>query len=501
MTPHAPQAVVVLAAGAGTRMRSALPKVLHPICGRSLLMHAVTAAAGIDPAQLVVVVRHERALVAKHLAEHAPFALVADQDDIPGTGRAVRCGLESVTAQEGTVVVTYGDVPLLDAETLARLVADHEERGSAVTVLTARVGDPTGYGRIVRDASGAEVLGIVEHKDASDEQRRIDEVNSGIYAFDIAVLRDALTRIGTDNAQGEMYLTDVLAIAREDGRAVRAVVTDDAVLVEGANDRVQLAALAAEMRRRINERHMRAGVTLVDPATAYIDADVTIGQDAVIEPNVQLQGATEIGARAGIGPDSSLRDTVVGEGASVIRTQALLAEIGDGATVGPFTYLRPGTVLGARGKIGGFCETKNAQIGDDAKVPHLSYVGDAEIGEGTNIGAATIFANYDGVTKHRTTVGRHVRVGSDSVLVAPVTIGDGAATGAGTVVRKDVPPGALAVAAASQRNVEGWTERRREGTEAARAAREALDAGGTDAGGTDVERTDATDRPEEQENR
>jgi len=497
LNAHAPQAVVVLAAGAGTRMKSAIPKVLHPICGRSLLMHAVTAAAGLDPQRLVVVVRHQRDLVVEHLGEHAPYALIADQDDVPGTGRAVQCGLEQVDADGGTVVVTYGDVPLLDAEALGALVTEHEESGNAVTVLTARVPDPTGYGRIVRDEEGREVLGIVEHKDATSEQRTIDEVNSGIYAFDLAVLRSALERIGTDNAQGEMYLTDVLAIARGDGGAVRAVVTDDPILVEGANDRVQLAQLGAEMRRRINERHMRAGVTIVDPAATYIDADVTIGQDTVIQPGVQLQGATDIAAEAEIGPDSTLRDTVVGRGASVVRTQALLAEIGDEATVGPFTYLRPGTVLGAGGKIGGFCETKNADIGPGAKVPHLSYVGDAEIGEGTNIGAATIFANYDGVTKHRSRVGKHVRVGSDSVLVAPVEIGDGASTGAGTVVRKDVPPGALAVSAASQRNMEGWTERRRGGTKAAEAAKaaQARSAAG------ETQEPQSRDRSEEQENR
>lgn len=497
MTVHAPQAVVVLAAGAGTRMRSRTPKVLHAICGRTLLMHAVTAAAGLSPQELVVVVRHQRELVAEHLAENAPHAVIADQDAVPGTGRAVQCGLEHVTAAEGTVLVTYGDVPLLDTATLSGLVAEHEGAGNAVTVLTARIPDPTGYGRILRggDGTDAEVLGIIEHKDATEDQRAIDEVNSGIYAFDLAVLRSALDRITTDNAQGEMYLTDVLAIARADGGSVRAVVTEDPMLVEGVNDRVQLAQLGVEMNRRIGERHMRAGVTLVDPATTWIDAEVGIGQDAVIEPGVQLQGATDIGEEAHIGPDTSLRDTVVARGASVVRTQALLAEIGEGATVGPFTYLRPGTILGAGGKIGGFCETKNAHIGDGAKVPHLSYVGDAEIGEGTNVGAATIFANYDGVTKHRSKVGRHVRIGSDNVLVAPVEIGDGAATGAGTIVRKDVPPGALAVSAASQRNMEGWTIRRRAGSaaaDAALAAQQAPVGEGTEPG---------TDRTEEQENR
>ncbi|MEE1649489.1 bifunctional UDP-N-acetylglucosamine diphosphorylase/glucosamine-1-phosphate N-acetyltransferase GlmU [Brachybacterium sp. J144] len=476
MEASAPAAVIVLAAGAGTRMKSRTPKVLHEIGGRSLLAHAVIAAEGTGPAELVVVVRHEREKVAAHLSEHAPEVAIADQDDVPGTGRAVQCGLEKVAADSGTVLVTYGDVPLLEAATLRELVTAHEAASAAVTVLTARVGDPTGYGRILRSADGSEVLGIVEHKDATEAQRAIDEINSGIYAFDLAVLRDALSRVSTDNAQGEMYLTDVLEIARSDGRSVRAVVTDDVMMVEGANDRVQLAQLGAEMNRRTLERHMRAGVTIIDPATTWIDADVTIGQDARILPGVQLHGATDIGEGAIIGPDTTLRDTEVGAGAEVLRSHALLAQIGAGATVGPFSYLRAGTELGANGKIGGFVETKNARIGDGAKVPHLSYVGDAEIGEGTNIGAATIFANYDGVSKHRTTVGKHVRIGSDNVLVAPVTIGDGAATGAGTTVRKDVPPGALGVNAVAQRNVEGWTLRRRAGTAAEAAARAALEA-------------------------
>nr|WP_276309445.1 bifunctional UDP-N-acetylglucosamine diphosphorylase/glucosamine-1-phosphate N-acetyltransferase GlmU [Brachybacterium endophyticum] len=473
MNVPAPAAVIVLAAGAGTRMKSRIPKVLHPICGRSLVLHALEAARGTSPAQLVAVVRHERERVVDHLAEHAPDVLIADQDEVPGTGRAVQCGLDRVSADSGTVLVTYGDVPLLDSETLGALVAEHEATASAVTVLTARVPDPTGYGRILREESTGEVVGIVEQKDADESQRAIDEVNSGIYAFDLAVLRDALAQVTTDNAQGEMYLTDVLAIARSGGGAVRALVTDDAMLVEGANDRVQLAQLGGEMRRRLLEKHMRAGVTIVDPATTWIDAEVSIGQDTVIQPGVQLLGATSIGEEARIGPDTTLEDTEVDEGASVVRTHALLAEIGPGASVGPFTYLRPGTVLGARGKIGGFCETKNVQIGEGAKVPHLSYVGDAEIGEGTNIGAATIFANYDGVDKHRTSVGKHVRVGSDNVIIAPVTIGDGAVTGGGTTVRGDVPPGALAVNDTSLKIVEGWTSRRRAGTAADEAARAA----------------------------
>ena len=468
-----PAAVIVLAAGAGTRMKSRKPKVLHEIGGRSLLVHALTAAEGTSPTELVVVLRHERDRVAEHLAEHASEVIVADQDEVPGTGRAVQCGLEQVSSSEGTVLVTYGDVPLLDPATLRELVSAHEDAGAAATVLSARVPDPTGYGRILRSEDGSEVLGIVEHKDATEEQRSIDEINSGIYAFDLAVLRDALGRIGTDNAQGEMYLTDVLSIARADGRSVHAVVTADVMMVEGVNDKVQLAQLGAEMNRRTLERHMRAGVTIVDPATTWIDSDVSIGQDAVILPGVQLHGATDIGEEAVIGPDTTLRDTEIGAGAEVLRSHALLAVVGPGATVGPFSYLRAGTELGAKGKIGGFVETKNAKIGEGAKVPHLSYVGDAEIGEGTNIGAGTIFANYDGVAKHRTTIGRHVKTGSHNTFVAPVTIGDGAGTAGGTVVRRNVPPGALAVSSAPQRNLEGWTESKRAGTAQADAARQA----------------------------
>lgn len=473
MDSKPPVAVVVLAAGAGTRMKSKLPKVLHPVCGQSMLLHAIGAAEATGAPEVVAVVRFERDQVVGHLEKHAPQVTIADQDEVPGTGRAVQNGLEKVAAQTGTVLVTYGDVPLLEGQTLQELVAAHDRAEAGVSVLTAVVSDPTGYGRIIRTEDGSDVLGIVEHKDTTEEQRAITEVNSGIYAFDLALLREALTKVTTDNAQGEMYLTDVLSIARQMGHRVVGHVIDDAIQVEGANDRAQLSQLAAEMNRRIAVQHMKNGVTIIDPATTWIDKDVTIGQDAVILPGVQLHGATVIGEDAEIGPDSTLTDVTVGRGASVVRTHAFGAVIGDEATVGPFTYLRPGTVLGTAGKIGGFCETKNATIGDQAKVPHLSYVGDAEIGEGTNIGAATIFANYDGVNKHRAVVGKHVRVGSDNVLVAPVTIGDGAATGAGTTVLKDVAPGALALNTITQKSIDGWTLKNRANTKAADAARAA----------------------------
>jgi bifunctional UDP-N-acetylglucosamine pyrophosphorylase/glucosamine-1-phosphate N-acetyltransferase len=368
--------------------------------------------------------------------------------------------------------VTYGDVPLLAAETLADLIDEHEATQSAVTVITAHLEDPTGYGRILRGADGG-VEGIVEQKDASDEQRAITEINSGIYAFDAGVLVEALAEVGIDNAQGEKYLTDVLAIARKAGGRVSAHLIADLWQTEGVNDRVQLARLGKELNRRTTEHWMREGVTILDPDTTWIDSDVSIGRDATVLPGTQLLGATTIGERATIGPDSTLRDTEVGAGAEVKRTEALLAVIGPDATVGPFSYLRAGTELGARGKIGGFVETKNAKIGDGAKVPHLTYAGDATIGEGANIGAGTIFANYDGVEKHHTTVGRHSFVGSDTVLIAPVTVADGAYVGAGSALTEDVEPGQIAVARGRQRNIDGWVARARAGTKTATAAEEA----------------------------
>ncbi len=470
MTAPPPAAVIILAAGEGTRMRSATPKVLHHIGGRSLLGHAMAAAREVAPEHLAVVVRHERERVAAHVAEVDPGALIADQDEVKGTGRATECALDALPADlTGTVLVTYGDVPLLTGDTLRQLVEDHDSSASAVTVITADLAEAGAYGRILRDEDGS-VAGIVEQKDATPAQLAITEINSGIYAFDAEVLRDALGRVSTDNAQGEKYLTDVLAIARSAGRRVSAHLVDDLWQTEGVNDRVQLATLGRELNRRVCERWMRAGVTILDPATTWVDTDVTIGPDTTILPGTQLLGATRIGSRATVGPDTTLTDTEVGDGATIRRTDATLSVIGAGASVGPFAYLRPGSDLGAAGKIGTFVETKNSRIGEGSKVPHLSYVGDATIGKGSNIGASSVFVNYDGVTKSRTVVGDHVRMGSDNMYVAPVTIGDGAYSGAGAVLREDVPAGALAITVAPQRNVAGWVERRRPGTAAAAAA-------------------------------
>ena len=504
MSENRPAAVIILAAGEGTRLKSKTPKVLHPIGGRSLVSHAIHAARGTSPEHLVVVVRHKRELVAPHVAEVDPAALIADQDEVKGTGRAVECGLQVLPADlTGTVLVTYGDVPLLETTTLREMTAAHEASGNAVTVITSVLEDPSGYGRVVRDTDG-QVLRIVEQKDAQrarDEGGEdagaldIKEINSGIYAFDAQVLRDCLSRVGTDNAQGEKYLTDVLGLARAAGRPVRAHVVDDRWQSEGVNDRTQLADLGRILNERLVRRWMLEGVTVVDPATTWIDADVTIGRDTVIRPGTQLLGATTIGEDAVIGPDTTLTSVEVGDGASVVRTQAELAVIGPKATVGPFSYLRPGTELGAGGKIGGFVETKNAVIGEGAKVPHLTYAGDATIKEGANIGAGTIFANYDGVDKHHTTIGRHSFVGSDTVLIAPVNVADGAYVAAGSALTGDVEPGQIAVSRARQRNVDGWVARKRAGTKTAAAAEaaaaEAAASGATSAGdGTEATGTD-----------
>ncbi|MDK8895026.1 bifunctional UDP-N-acetylglucosamine diphosphorylase/glucosamine-1-phosphate N-acetyltransferase GlmU [Corynebacterium sp. MSK006] len=472
-------AVIVLAAGQGTRMKSKKQKTLHAIGGRSLLSHSLHAAAGAGAAEVVAVVGHGREQVSPAVYEVAAElgrgirqAVQAEQN---GTGDAVRCGLDELPDFAGTVLVTNADVPLLQPDTLAGLAAAHRDSGAAVTVLTMELADPTGYGRIVRNESD-EVTAIVEQKDASDAERAIHEVNSGIFAFDAAVLRSALGRLDTDNAQGELYLTDVLAIARGDGEKVAAHRTDDPAQLAGVNDRVQLAAAGRELNRRVVERAMRGGATVIDPATTWIDVTVEIGSDVVIEPGCQLRGATRIADDAVVGPDSTLTDMVVGEGAHVVRTHGFESEIGARANVGPFTYIRPGTTLGEEGKLGGFVEAKKATIGRGSKVPHLTYVGDAEIGEESNIGASSVFVNYDGVNKHRTKVGSHVRTGSDTMFIAPVTVGDGAYSGAGTVIKEDVPAGALAVSAGRQRIIEGWVERKRPGTPAADAARAAREA-------------------------
>lgn len=480
-------AVIVLAAGQGTRMKSSLPKVLHRIGGRPLVGHVLHTAADLGPAQTVVVVRHERDLVAEAITTIAPDALVVDQDEIPGTGRAVEVALDRLSGFAGDVLVLSGDCPLADADTLGAFVAAHRSSDAEVTVMTAVVDNPTGYGRVIRDADGG-VSRIVEQKDANDDEVAVREINAGMYVFRVDALRTHLPAIGTDNAQSEKYLTDVAGLVRRAGGRVAASVVDDVTVTFGVNDRAQLSEVGRLLNARTVRRWQLEGATIIDPATTWIDVTATLAPDVTVLPNTHILRATTIAEGATVGPDTSLVDTEVGAGATVTRTDATLAVIGAGATVGPFAYLRPGTYLGDNGKIGTFVETKNSTIGAGSKVPHLSYIGDTTIGTGVNLGAGAITANYDDLTKHRTEIGDEVHTGSHNVFVAPVRIGDGAKTGAGAVIRKDVPAGALALSVAPQRNVEGWVEKNRPGTGAADVAAKARSAQKADDGAQEEDR-------------
>ncbi|CAA9248920.1 MAG: N-acetylglucosamine-1-phosphate uridyltransferase / Glucosamine-1-phosphate N-acetyltransferase [uncultured Corynebacteriales bacterium] len=471
MTDARPTAVVVLAAGEGTRMRSATPKVLHEVAGRSLVGNVLAACAPLGADHTVVVVGAGRDAVTAHLAAIAPAAVPVTQAEQRGTGHAARVALDALGDLDGTVLVLPGDAPLLRTETLHRLVEEHQSGGAVATVLTAVLPDPTGYGRVLRRPDGL-VDRIVEHRDATDAEREVAEVNTSVYAFEAGPLRAGLARLSTANAQGEEYLTDVVGAFVAAGRTVGAVVAA-AEETAGVNDRVQLAAAHRTHNDRLLLDWMRAGVTVVDPATTWVDAEVELEPDVVLHPGVQLHGRTRVATGAEIGPDSTLTDTVVGAGAHVVRAHCVGARVGAGASVGPFAYLRPGAVLGEKAKVGTYVEVKGSELGPGAKVPHLSYIGDATIGAGSNLGAGTIVANYDGVAKHRTTVGEHVRVGSDTVLVAPVEVGDGAYVAAGSVITGRVGPGELGVARARQRNVPRWVARRRAGTSADKAARKA----------------------------
>ena len=461
MTDARPAAVIVLAAGEGTRMRSArTPKVLHELLGRSMLGHVVAANRELGPDHLVVVVGHAREQVVAHLAGIDAAATAVVQEPQNGTGHAVQVALAELPELAGTVVVVLGDAPLLTTATLRGLLEVHRRTGAATTVLSAVVDDATGYGRVVRDVAGA-VVSIVEHRDADDTVRAISEINSGVFAFDSARLREALAQLTTDNVQGELYLTDVVGLHRSAGHVVSAHVAAVAHEVMGVNDRVQLSQARRLLNDRVVAEHQRAGVTVLDPQTTWIDVQVRIEGDATLHPGCQLHGSTTVAAGAVVGPDTTLVDTEVGPDATVLRAHCVGAVIGEAAAVGPYTYLRPGTRLGRASKAGGFVEIKASTLGEGSKVPHLSYVGDAVIGARSNIGAATVVVNYDGRDKHRTTIGDDVRVGSDTMLVAPVSVGDGAYTAAGSVITQDVPAGALGVGRARQRNIDGWVARRR----------------------------------------
>ncbi|MFC4333681.1 bifunctional UDP-N-acetylglucosamine diphosphorylase/glucosamine-1-phosphate N-acetyltransferase GlmU [Salininema proteolyticum] len=464
---------IILAAGLGTRMKSSKPKVLHEILGRTLLGHVLTSVGSIRPDRRIVVVGAAADQVTSYLEESFPSAETAFQAEQNGTGHAVRVAMDAVADLQGTVVVTVGDAPLIRPETFQAILETHEATGNAATVLTAVVPDPTGFGRIVRGENG-EVLRNVEHRDASEAERSIREINSGMYAFDADALREALSRLKSDNDQGEEYLTDVLQILREAERPIGAHVVDDPTEVLGCNNRAQLAELSAIMRDRINEGLMLDGVTIEDPATTWIDATVSVGRDVTVHPGCQLKGATAVDSGAEIGPDSTLVDTIVDADAKVIRTHADQARIGVEATVGPFAHLRPGSTVGGSGKAGAFVEMKGATLGEGSKAAHLSYLGDVTVGTNANIGCGVIVANYDGVKKYHSEIGDGVFIGCDSTLVSPVNVKSGTYVAAGSVVTEDVEPGDLAVARARQRNIEGWVERKRPGTVTAKAADEAL---------------------------
>jgi bifunctional UDP-N-acetylglucosamine pyrophosphorylase/glucosamine-1-phosphate N-acetyltransferase len=449
--------VVILAAGQGTRMRSRTPKMLHDLCGRPMVDWPIAAALAAGAGTVVVVGGNDRALEGR-LPEGVRLAVQPEPD---GTGGAVLAAADHLTG-DAPVVVISGDVPLITPDVIAGLVLVHSESGAAATMVTTTLEDPSGYGRVVRDVSGG-VARVVETKapgDATPEEMAIAEVNAGIYAFDGPALVDALRRVGTDNAQRELYLPAALEVLRQGGRRVMAHEIDDPSVLLGVNDQVELARVRALAQQRINEAHMRAGVVIVDPASTIIEVGVTIGPETVVQPSTFLRGTTAIGERCTVGPLTTVIDATIADEVSVVHSYLQGCELRAGATVGPFAYLRPGALLRERAKAGTFVEIKNSDIGEGTKVPHLSYVGDADIGPGTNLGAATITANYDGRNKHRTTVGAGVRTSVDTTLVAPVTVGDAAYTGAGSVITDDVPPGALAIARPRQANIEGYAERR-----------------------------------------
>jgi bifunctional UDP-N-acetylglucosamine pyrophosphorylase/glucosamine-1-phosphate N-acetyltransferase len=442
-----------MAAGEGTRMRSSTPKMLHPVCGQPMVAWPILAAREAGAERVAVIVSPGQDISAA-LPEGSE-TVVQPQPD--GTGGAIRAALPQVESAE-TVLVLSGDVPLIGTDTIAELLSAHDASPAAATMLTIELPDPAAYGRVVRTHAG-DVERVVEAKapgDAGAEQLEIREINAGTYVFDAAPLAAALAGLANDNAQGEYYLPDVFPALREAGHTVAAHLADDLAVTMGINNRADLAAVEAEARDRILHAHMVAGVTVVDPASTWIDAGVEIGADARIEPGTSLRGATAIGAGATVGPLATLIDADVGAGATVVHSYLVECTVADGCSVGPFAYLRPGAQLDEGAKVGTFVEVKNSRVGEGAKIPHLAYVGDAEVGPGSNLGAGTITANYDGFRKHRTVIGRDVRIGVDTMLIAPVEVGDSAYTGAGAVVKDDVPDGALAVSENAQRNIDGY---------------------------------------------
>lgn len=457
-------AVVVLAAGNGTRMKSSTPKVLHRLAGLSLIEHVLATARALQPARLVTVLKHQQEKIEQALDGLSDDVEFITQSDMPGTGAAVESAMEALTDFKGAVVVLSGDVPLMDVHTLNLLIDTHLQSKAKVSLLTATVDNPEGYGRVIQ--KGKKLL-IIEDRDCSEEQLKINQINAGVYVFDSDFLASALGKLNTNNSQLEKYLTDVVSQAEE----VSALEVEDNWLVAGINDRVQLSQVADELNSRIIKAWQLSGVTVIDPSSTWVDVTVQLGEDVAIEPNVQLRGSTSIGQGSTVGSGSVITDAAIGSQVSIKSSDITSSVIDDRSSVGPFAFLRAGTRLSADGKIGAFVETKNSVIGAGSKVPHLTYVGDAVIGEGVNIGAGTIFANYDGVDKHKTVVGDHVKTGAGNVFVAPVTINSGSYTAAGTVIRKDVKSGDLAMNHSPQRAIAGWVLANRPDSLAAKQAK------------------------------
>lgn len=446
---------LILAAGEGKRMKSNLPKVLHKVCGKSMVYHVIDALRGAKVDDFIVVVGHKADIVKAHLEDNIKTAY---QDRQLGTGHAVMCCSDFLNDKDGTVIVLAGDAPLITAETIENVFKFHVDGGYKVTVLTGDVDNPTGFGRIVRDVNG-NIDRIVEHKDASEEELKITEVNSGIYCFDVKLLLDSLSRLNNNNAQGEYYLTDVIEILKRQGFNVGAYKVDFTEFM-GVNSREQLAEANEVMRKRIVKKHMVEGVTFIDPNNSYIDSEVKIGKDTIIYPGCVIEGNTEIGEDCIIGPNSRIVNSKIHNGVEVQNSVVLDSIVHDNTSVGPFAYIRPDSEIGKNVKIGDFVEIKKSKIGDDTKVSHLTYIGDAEVGKGCNFGCGTVVVNYDGTNKHKTVVKDNAFIGCNTNLVAPVTVEENAYIAAGSTITENVPSGALAIARAKQVNKEGWLEKK-----------------------------------------
>ncbi|MEG1495784.1 MAG: bifunctional UDP-N-acetylglucosamine diphosphorylase/glucosamine-1-phosphate N-acetyltransferase GlmU [Clostridiales bacterium] len=450
--------VLILAAGKGTRMKSQLPKVLHQVAFHPILHYVLAAAESFNTEKIFTVVGHGADAIKEVFAQRTEFVLQKEQK---GTGHAVKQAMPSLADAKGTVLVLCGDTPLLRGATLEKFINNHESTGAVCSVLTAKLENPRGYGRIIRSENGL-LSKIVEEKDADEAQKQIKEINSGVYCFDLAFLREALDELKDDNSQGEFYLTDTVAIANEKSLTATPWLVDDFEEVKGINDRIQLSEATKIMFRRKNEELMEQGVTIVAPESTYIDSLVKIGLDTVVEPFTTIRGASEIGSNCEIGPQSELRDCVVGDGTRFWQSIAVEATMGKHCNIGPFSYLRPKTQLADTVKIGDFVEIKNSTIDNGTKIPHLTYIGDSDVGSGCNIACGTITCNYDGFNKYRSTIGDKAFVGCNASLVSPVDIGEGAYIAAGTVVTNDVPAEALAVARERQKNIKGWAQKFKE---------------------------------------